>query len=731
MVGINKLLCNNKDAEEQRDLDTAAMRSMVLAALEKRKEEASSAQANGSNGGGKSKSLQMEEAIQIAETIQGLAETLTALQQEEGGEGAQLLDEQLQQSLQKVASSLESTSNNTHGLNGNSSDSMNLAVQQSLQQASHSLQKSKAGLHHNYYNSHYPTTFLVAKDDGSTPRWGNLSAEATANTHHYATDPTPRRSNVSAAAVAKQQARAASNGHQLRQRDHASIPLQSRTAATNNHARRGTQHRTSSQRHLRKASHHFQGGSRGGGSKPSPNDRDNNDKPISKSMQQTALTAATGLSGVSLQETLTNAIASLTFTGVTGAKKADSNPPSPQVVRRREPTKTTMATQRHSVVEHHRNLREWQTPKQQQPQQDSIFRNRGDVGYRSPFLPAGDDDRKISAPPPPPPQASEQPQELPQPQQPKKQTARDTSRGGLWSRMVGRGGGGGGGKEPEEQSPEKKGKSVERWTISSSRGDKGKLIMSNGNDSMAEPEGKTPRNRSSSSITAGLSSMSSTQSEDALLQRISCVSSEDRKTSKCRPDKKEAAVTAATSKKKGRAMSVQTRQREAAAFDPPMSALSQSSGFLMSSQDDIGHKYPVRYQTVKSDDEKGFEIFLDDKNNQASASRYTRDKLRERAELASHRLRRQSEQPQKSSFGRDPVILSRASSVNVRARAVLNNLDGPSPLLYRPPMPPKAKPTLEDIVGMQTGTTAHSSSDNTTHSTNASSVSRSRALIRE
>ena len=91
---IGKLLCNNKDADQQRDLDTEQMRNMVLQALEQRKQRFYVEQQqqqdddhdDEENGGfhynhhkTPQHHLEMEEAIQIAETIQGLAETLTAL----------------------------------------------------------------------------------------------------------------------------------------------------------------------------------------------------------------------------------------------------------------------------------------------------------------------------------------------------------------------------------------------------------------------------------------------------------------------------------------------------------------------------------------------------------------------------------------------------------------------------------------------------------------------------
>ena len=62
--GISKkLLCNNRDALEQRDLDTAAMRAMVLAAMEKKRKAAAEASSGGDGNGNK---LDTEEAIQIA-----------------------------------------------------------------------------------------------------------------------------------------------------------------------------------------------------------------------------------------------------------------------------------------------------------------------------------------------------------------------------------------------------------------------------------------------------------------------------------------------------------------------------------------------------------------------------------------------------------------------------------------------------------------------------------------
>ena len=322
-------------------------------------------------------------------------------------------------------------------------------------------------------------------------------------------------------------------------------------------------------------------------------------------------------------------------------------------------------------------------------------------------------------------------------------TGRDTSRGRLWNRMMTRGN-----KihDPEGEQQEKghvahdNQRSVERWTLSQNNGD---LIMSNQNDTIAKFEGaklKSINGYRPPGLTAssGSSSLSSMSSEDAILQSLSQTSSWNSgvphgeiKRTKYSPGKQSNQPVPSSAQKNSepqqrskqiigtlthnplsdrKSLSVQTKQRHTPSMDPPMSALSHCSGFL--SHDDKETGFPIKYRSVKSDEEKGFEIYLHEPTvdeqhspyrimsdmtpspvtSPASAGskvskesntstpprstppRYTSQQLKLRAKSGVQK-QRIDRSLTLSPYGVDPILMNRSTSTNSRARDVLEHLD--------------------------------------------------------
>ena len=159
-----------------------------------------------------------------------------------------------------------------------------------------------------------------------------------------------------------------------------------------------------------------------------------------------------------------------------------------------------------------------------------------------------------------------------------------------------------------------------------------------------------------------------------------------------------------------RSLSVQTETKQKPSMDPPMSALSHCSGFLSQGDKDTG--FPIKYCSVKSDDEKGFEIYLHDadgddqcppyrvmsdvtpspftspvsagskaseksivsKFSPLSPKRYTSQELKMRAK-AGVSMRRTNRNLSPSPYGEDLILLNRSASTNSRAISALLNLD--------------------------------------------------------
>lgn len=170
------LLCNNRDAEQQRSDDDAIMAAMVLANMQKPKRQY---RPSGNAIGGKGM-----EMLEIAEKIRDLAFQLQ-LQREQSNVNEKpppQLDETLQQSLQQMTKTLEDAN-------------MNDFVKQKLRQAS--------------------STLKICKDStdskSKTPKAGNLSVNSRIadfnptiqrGNNEFTSAKTPRRSNVTFASAA-------------------------------------------------------------------------------------------------------------------------------------------------------------------------------------------------------------------------------------------------------------------------------------------------------------------------------------------------------------------------------------------------------------------------------------------------------------------------------------------------------------------------------------------------
>ena len=310
--GIAKLLCNNKDANQQRDLDTEQMRNMVLQTLEQRKQRLYAQQESdldddedyncNSNHKKQQRRLEMEEAIQIAETIQGLAETLTALKDRNcrsvlTEEGGQHLEESLQDSLRKMTASLEG-----------SAITENRAVKHSLLQATESLQKSRDELS-------FSQAFAA---QGKTPRHSNLSQVPSQS--RSLGEKTPRRSNLSNPHDKdydeddnNHPLKPISGLHNVRRTPpqqaikEASQSKRNSNSATKSKGTKGTNGvpRSSSSKKQARGSPSYS---------ESKSSSAKKDSKVPTTMQETAFVTATRMAGEGLQDALSKAIASLVIT---------------------------------------------------------------------------------------------------------------------------------------------------------------------------------------------------------------------------------------------------------------------------------------------------------------------------------------------------------------------------------------------------------------------------------
>ena len=835
--GIAKLLCNNKDANQQRDLDTEQMRNMVLQTLEQRKQRLYAQQESdldddeeyncNSNHKKQQRRLEMEEAIQIAETIQGLAETLTALKDRNcrsvlTEEGGQHLEESLQDSLRKMTASLEG-----------SAITENRAVKHSLLQATESLQKSRDELS-------FSQAFAA---QGKTPRHSNLSQVPSQS--RSLGEKTPRRSNLSNPHDKdydeddnNHPLKPISGLHNVRRTPpqqaikEASQSKRNSNSATKSKGTKGTNGvpRSSSSKKQARGSPSYS---------ESKSSSAKKDSKVPTTMQETAFVTATRMAGEGLQDALSKAIASLVITKdennhvqveppiihtiertqqhrrSSSGRKSMSAADSSRSSHRSDDTsnnnaakprksRTSMGPPTASYDAQSRASARSCTPHHAQGhEKDSRHLN---VRFHNDFSDAtdrrkkiqvktGDVNIKISAPSVKGISLNTtqtenfrhcrstsngresdgnnssskshifddlQKQQLPGPiiKSPRKKSfavlsprTRDTSRGRLWSRMTTRGA-----KtvDSEEEQSEKqdrnhhKPKSVERWTLSKKNGD---LVMSNQKDTIAKFEGATiksingyrPPGLTASSGSTSLSSMSS---EDAITYSSwsSGMSHDENRSKMYTPPKSTHQPGPSSAQKKSatqrqslpasgtpplsrqqhstsvvgtpplgrlpeqRSLSVQTKTRQKPSMDPPMSALSHCSGFISQGDQDTG--FPIKYRSVKSDEEKGFEIYLheadgDDqcppyrvmsdvtpspftspvsagskaseksivsKFSPLSPKRYTSQELKMRAK-AGVSMRRTNRNLSPSPYGEDLILLNRSASTNSRAISALLNLD--------------------------------------------------------